>query len=600
MKKLLKSLLPTLLIVVAMFIWVGNNIDYRALADNEYQRLWVHAPTIVQQGESFDVSVQAWDYCERLAINYQNTIVLADYIYNSSTRELELANNSLITPYQFTTSGWSQGFIPGNYFPNGDNGNHKFKNIKLLAPGIHYIKVMDNQGNSIFSNPIIVFKDQPEYRVYWGDIHGHSAMSEGSGLPEESYTYARDVALLDFAALTDHDFIFEIADPYNINHYYKVAERYNLPGSFVTLLAYEWTPTSLKYGSRWHLNVYFKNNSDLIFLSMLDYTDPDALWAKLREWKQDNPLNDVITFPHHTASHNYYDWSYYDPEFMPLVEVYSCHGSSEMSLEDGNPRPIELTVFGEMEEPGYHIKDALQMGYRLGMMCSSDTHDGRLGHSLLHTDYNMPSMYPLSPLDYFRSTLKMEGSLTAMMIEDLSRESIFMGLKNRTCYGTTHVNRMFLNFSINGYPVGGNYRSELDTLNISTINTISAFAAADYACNISSIEILRNSEVFCVLNSTGLYNTTHKILTRNGLGPIENLTITPANFNFTLTGTEYTDGFMEDGEYYIHSNANKPLEGFSTESPPSTEGIDYYYMRVIQETPHGSTDIGWIGPIWVG
>ena len=66
---------------------------------------------------------------------------------------------------------------------------------------------------------------------------------------------------------------------------------------------------------------------------------------------------------------------------------------------------------------------------------------------------------------------------------------MFMALKNRTCYGTTHVNRMYLDFTINGYPVGGDYRSELDQIGIFTVNNISVFAASDYAYNISRIEI---------------------------------------------------------------------------------------------------------------
>ncbi len=587
-----------------MLLWVNFNMDYRAVADNNFERLWVHGPTTVAQNEAFDVNVQAWDYCERIVINYQNIVYLEDYIYNDTIKSLQLVNSSLTAPYQFTSSGISQGVIPGNYFPNGDNGNHKFLGISLSIPGIHYLKVVDSQGNSAFSNPIIVSATTPSYRIYWGDIHSHSSLSDGSGYPEEAYTYARDVALIDFASITDHDFVMELFDPMIVDTLYNVGDQYNNPGSFVTILAYEWTTVNILPGMETygHINVYFKNNVNPGFFSSYDYSDPDTLWDALRQWQQANPSNDVITIPHHTstANMNFYDWSYYDSELMPLVEVYSTHGSSEMTAEDGNPRPIQIPLWGERKDPGYHVQDALRMGYKVGMMCSSDCHDGHPGHSLHHTDYNMPAAYPYTVLDFFRRQLIQEGSLTAVMIEDLTRENVFAALQNRSCAGTTHVNRMFMNFSINGYPVGGNYRSELDQLGISTVNNISVFAAADYAYNISKIEIFRNSEVFCVLNSTGLYNTTDQIIARNGLGMVENLTLTAPNFNFTVTGTEYTGGLMQDGDYYITSNARKSLSGFNTSTPPSTNGIDYYYMRVIQEKPMGPNDIGWIGPIWVG
>jgi hypothetical protein len=45
-----------------------------------------------------------------------------------------------------------------------------------------------------------------EYRLYWGDVHTHTSLSDGKGTPEQVLTYARDVAHLDFVILSDHDF----------------------------------------------------------------------------------------------------------------------------------------------------------------------------------------------------------------------------------------------------------------------------------------------------------------------------------------------------------------------------------------------------------
>ena len=44
------------------------------------------------------------------------------------------------------------------------------------------------------------------YHLYWGDVHGHTSLSDGQGTPDEYFTYARDTANLDFTILTDHDF----------------------------------------------------------------------------------------------------------------------------------------------------------------------------------------------------------------------------------------------------------------------------------------------------------------------------------------------------------------------------------------------------------
>ncbi len=47
---------------------------------------------------------------------------------------------------------------------------------------------------------------QAQFHVYWGDMHGHTASSDGKGTLDDYFTYARDVAKLDFVVVSDHDF----------------------------------------------------------------------------------------------------------------------------------------------------------------------------------------------------------------------------------------------------------------------------------------------------------------------------------------------------------------------------------------------------------
>ena len=46
---------------------------------------------------------------------------------------------------------------------------------------------------------------QPEVSVFFGNLHSHTALSDGSGTPAEAYEHARDVAGLDFLAITEHN-----------------------------------------------------------------------------------------------------------------------------------------------------------------------------------------------------------------------------------------------------------------------------------------------------------------------------------------------------------------------------------------------------------
>ncbi len=41
--------------------------------------------------------------------------------------------------------------------------------------------------------------------VYFGNLHAHTSYSDGKGTPAEAYEYARDVAKLDFLAITEHN-----------------------------------------------------------------------------------------------------------------------------------------------------------------------------------------------------------------------------------------------------------------------------------------------------------------------------------------------------------------------------------------------------------
>jgi hypothetical protein len=46
---------------------------------------------------------------------------------------------------------------------------------------------------------------QGEVSIFFGNLHSHTALSDGSGTPAEAYTHARDVAGLDFMAITEHN-----------------------------------------------------------------------------------------------------------------------------------------------------------------------------------------------------------------------------------------------------------------------------------------------------------------------------------------------------------------------------------------------------------
>ncbi len=265
------------------------------------------------------------------------------------------------------------------------------------------------------ANPLVVSASLP--RVYWGDLHGHSGLSDGTGTPEDYYRYARDVAALDVAALTDHDHwgMQPLSEtPELWGGIRAQTKAFHDPGRFVTLLGYEWT--SWLHGHR-HV-LYFEGEGRV--LSSVDpaFESPLQLWVALRG-------QPALTIAHHTAGGPIAtNWEIPpDPELEPVTEIASVHGSSEA---DDSPRVIYNPV------DGHFARDALDRGYRLGFVGSGDGHDGHPGMAHL-----------ASP----------NGGLVAILADELTREAVLEALRARRVYATNGP-RILLRATLDGAPMG--------------------------------------------------------------------------------------------------------------------------------------------------
>lgn len=276
------------------------------------------------------------------------------------------------------------------------------------------------------SNPSRVVAREPAEQLFWGDLHSHAEASF-DGVGQHPFEYARDVARLDFYALTDH---VEVWPAGRWEALRAEVKKYYEAGRFVTLLAYEGT-----FGPPWgHHNVYFRGTEgDATGSNVGTLID---MWDRLRG-------SQVITVPHHTGvafscqneghlpggSSPNPDWKYHDPELRPLIEIYSGHGICE-SYDPGHPLSYENSDFSinsSVNGPHYAV-DAWLHGLRLGVVCASDNHRGQPGRG--------------------------ELGLTAVSTSGLTREEVFDALRDRRCYGTTGQ-RILLSFSVGGEAMGG-------------------------------------------------------------------------------------------------------------------------------------------------
>ncbi len=312
----------------------------------------------------------------------------------------------------------------------------RFGPVRFTSPGAHFLTLTTPQsGVTRRSNPIIVTRDAPDERLYWGDLHLQTYFSDGLRSPEALYCFARDEAFLDICALSDHT---KSLTDRQWDYFAAVTNDFNEPGRFVTLVGQEWT--SKTWG---HRNVYFPGDKGPILRR------DDPVHGELPKVYEVAREHGALVIPHHSARADVeLDWSIgHDSEVERLVEVYSVWGNSERPEQDGNPRPIRVY---KGEKQGQHVVDALRLGRRFGFTGGGDIHDGRPGDELHHFQ-ERPREYRL---------LRRQG-ITGVWAGALTREAIFEALWNRRVYATSNV-RILLRFSIDGHPMGSEITSEGD------------------------------------------------------------------------------------------------------------------------------------------
>lgn len=244
------------------------------------------------------------------------------------------------------------------------------------------------------------------YKLFWGEIHGHTELSDGQGTLDDYFSAARDVARLDFCAATDHDH-GGVGRPELFGDKWELTQRkvaqYHDPPRFVTLLGYE------RDSWPWFSNlcIYYRRGTGETIRSEQDgeitRAELEALLAR----------DDVLAIPHHTASLSQgVCFDAVPPELMPpLTEIYSKWGTSEFF---GNPQPMV------QEARGGHWHDALESDPRVRIGC--------VGGSDVH------SPHPGLPHVAGGNLSYEQPGLLGVWAEELTREAIFDAMKaRRTC-----------------------------------------------------------------------------------------------------------------------------------------------------------------------
>jgi len=574
-----------IIIIIPITLWTSGSIDLGVMFDNHPRLLWVNAPTMVTINETFDITVEAWDSFERLSAVYKGRVEFSIESYNLTNYDsITNTQANLPDPYIFTGQIFGSD-IAYEIRDGKDNGRHVFQ-ASITTSGFHYILVNDNATkNTYYSNPIIVNNyTSSDPFIAWGDLHTHSELSDGTGTPDHSFYFAKYIACLDFNALTDHGEIMLFA-PWSLNILEASTNNWYEPNNFVTLHGIEWT--CVRTG---HYVCIFSGNTLLkspILDSYFTVRSPLALWSVLDDFTSQYGVR-ALALPHHTTKEAYIqDWTYNNPKYVKIAEVFSVHG--EFLFEQRH----ELNYVGAIDKPpiytnGSSVADAFTMGYRMTMYVASDEHDGHPGHSLSHTRAYIGHQRPYS-LWHTRNEHPYPGGLTAVYVNNLTREGVFSGLENQRIYANSDHGRPILTFLINGTHVGeGSTFIASSPIEHREINVFLAQDGAPVA--------LKSIAASVTPNWAPNWNANIEIIKNGKLWHTEVISSPIINFSIIdtepITGATYKNSCIKiRNNYYINQYSDNPIDPNTL----NTGGYDYYLIRVVGENGRMS----YAGPIWV-
>ncbi len=253
------------------------------------------------------------------------------------------------------------------------------------------------------------------------------------------------------------------------------AERYYEPGTFTTLVGFEWSP--MPGGAHLHRNVIFRGpDYPLLPYSALDSARPEDLWSYVETLRAGDI--DSVLIPHNSNMSQGLMFATTDSFGDPitaayaerrilnerLVEIAQNKGTSETRPEFSPADEfagfelLDLAAEEGADPAGGYLRQALARGLEIeeqigvnpfvfGIIGSTDFHSGvssteennfpgGLGRS---DDIADPErvLNEINPIARAPSTIFTAGALTGVWAEANTRESIFAALQRREAFATS-------------------------------------------------------------------------------------------------------------------------------------------------------------------
>lgn len=276
--------------------------------------------------------------------------------------------------------------------------------------------------------------------------------------------------------------------------YTALADHYNEPGVFTTLIGYEWTSEG---GDNIHRNVMFRDGASfanqVLPFSQFDSKNPEDLWRHLADY-EDRTGGDALAIPHNGNLSNgrMFSEKNFDgtpltaelaalrAEFEPVIEATQIKGDGEAhpflspddefadfdtwdasnlnGTEAKTPEMLQWEYAREALKTGLRLEGSLGVNpYKFGMIGSSDSHtaltaveeDNFFGkHSGVEPEPNRWKHLVIeapNPDFTIYGWKQAAGGYAGVWASENTREAIFDAFERREVYSTTG-SRMMVRF----------------------------------------------------------------------------------------------------------------------------------------------------------
>jgi len=235
---------------------------------------------------------------------------------------------------------------------------------------------------------------QDIYNFYYGNLHSHTSYSDGMLTPTDAYAYAKDVANIDFLAVTDHGYMLNETE---YDDMLQQANNYTEDGVFVAIQGFEWSA-----GVYGHIAVI----NTPTFTSCEVAPTLNEIYSFVRN------NNGTAIFAHPAWPGNHFEY------FSSLEGDDVVRG-----IEVGNGYDYEGMIYATFES--IYI-EALDKGWYVGAMVNQDNHHANWGDG---------------------------RGWIAVISPNLTKENTLTAIKDMKYYGTEDRN-FELTFKANGHWMG--------------------------------------------------------------------------------------------------------------------------------------------------